>query len=301
LRNAVFGSEATTLTTGTDDIEVRTKLALNPSYTDPSETNATGVESIRSLMVMGTNGPVPLSSIAEISYEPANSTIRHKDGERIATIEATLAPGGNALALSSEFERRFADVGLPEGVSLRIGGETEDVNRSFAEMGVALLAGIALMLGILVLEFNSFRRSFYLLSIIPLSLAGVLFGLMLAGEPLSFPAMLGIIALAGVIINHAIILMDSIARIGKNHGNQTLTDVVVEASSTRFRPIVLTTVTTVAGMVPLSFVSELWGPLAFTIMFGLAYSLLLTLLLIPILYHRWPGSKVRAQYADQGL
>lgn len=296
LRNAVFGTEATSISTGTDDIEVRTKLALNPTFSDPSQTTTVGVEAIRDLTLAGANGPVPLSAVAAITYEPANSTIRHEDGERIATVEATLAPGGNAFSITSAFTERMEDEQLPEGVSMRIGGDTEDVNRSFAEMGIALIAGIALMLAILVLEFNSFRRSFYLLSIIPLSLAGVLFGLMLSGQPLSFPAMLGIIALAGVIINHAIILMDSIARIGRSHTDQSLTDVVVEASSTRFRPIVLTTVTTVAGMVPLSFVSQLWGPLAFTIMFGLAYSLLLTLLLIPILYHRWPGSAVRRQF-----
>lgn len=299
LRNAVFGIEATSISTGTDDIEVRTKLDLNPTFSDPSQTTTVGIEAVRNLTLPGTNGPVPLSSVASISYEPANATIRHEDGDRIATIEATLAPGGNALEVTRAFEERIAEAQLPEGVMLSLGGETEDVNRSFAEMGLALLAGIAFMLAILVLEFNSFRRSFYLLSIIPLSLAGVLFGLMLAGEPLSFPAMLGIIALAGVIINHAIILMDSIARIGRLHTAETLTDVVVEASSTRFRPIVLTTVTTVAGMIPLSFVSQLWGPLAYTIMFGLAYSLLLTLLLIPILYHRWPGKAVRAQFTGR--
>jgi multidrug efflux pump subunit AcrB len=179
---------------------------------------------------------------------------------------------------------------------MKIGGDTESVTKSFTEMMVALLAGIALMLTILVLEFNSFRHSFYLLSIIPLSLVGVFAGLLLTGQPLSFSSMLGVIALAGVIINHAIILMDSISRIGKEHPDQSLTDTVVEAASTRLRPIVLTTVTTVVGMIPLSIVSALWGPLAFAIMFGLAWSMVLTLILIPILYHRWPGKAVRAKF-----
>jgi multidrug efflux pump subunit AcrB len=151
---------------------------------------------------------------------------------------------------------------------------------------LALLAGAALMLAILVLEFNSFRQAFYLLSIIPLSLIGVLTGLMISGSPLSFPSMLGVIALAGVIINHAIILMDSISRIGRENPDHTLADVVVEAASTRFRPIILTTVVTVVGMIPLSFASPTWGPLAFSIMFGLAFSMILTLILIPVLYYR---------------
>jgi HAE1 family hydrophobic/amphiphilic exporter-1 len=139
-----------------------------------------------------------------------------------------------------------------------------------------------------------------LLVIIPLSLVGVFVGLFITDSALSFPAMLGIVALAGVIINHAIILMDSIARIAREketaHHPGSLNEVVVEAASIRLRPILLTTITTVIGMVPLSLVSPEWGQLAFTIMFGLSFSLLLTLLLIPILYTRWPGTKVKAQF-----
>ncbi len=293
LRTALFGAEATDIRSNAEDIEVRTKLDLNPNYRDPSETSHATIDAVRSLTVPGARGPVPLSSIATITYEPSNAVIRHEDGTRIATITADAASGGNPIQIASDFEKRMQDVELPEGVTMKIGGETEDVNRSFAEMGLALLAGAALMLAILVLEFNSFRHSLYLLLIIPLSLVGVLFGLFVMNAPLSFPSMLGIIALAGVIINHAIILMDSIMRISKERVGASLEDIVIEAASTRFRPIILTTVTTVVGMIPLSFASSLWGPLAYSIIFGLAWSLLLTLLLIPILYTRWPGKGVR--------
>ncbi|HWH16329.1 MAG TPA: efflux RND transporter permease subunit [Candidatus Paceibacterota bacterium] len=298
LRTALFGADATDIQSNAEDIEVRTKLDLNPSYRDPSETSHATIDAVRSLTVPGARGPVPLSSIATISYEPANAVIRHEDGTRIATITADAAAGGNPLQIASDFEKRMQDTELPEGVAMKIGGETEDVNRSFAEMGLALLAGAALMLAILVLEFNSFRHSLYLLLIIPLSLVGVLFGLFLMNAPLSFPSMLGIIALAGVIINHAIILMDSIARISKERPGESLEDIVIAAASTRFRPIILTTVTTVVGMIPLSFASSLWGPLAYSIIFGLAWSLLLTLLLIPILYTRWPGKAVRERFVQ---
>ena len=296
LRSALFGVKATDIREGASDIEVRTKLDLNPDYRDPSETANATIDAVRSLSVQGRNGPVPLSTIASITYEPANASIRHEDGRRIATLTADAAEGGNPVQIASDFNSRMEKVTLPEGVTIQIGGESEDVNQSFAEMGIALLAGAALMLAILVLEFNSFRHSLYLLSIIPLSLVGVFFGLMLTGSPLSFPSMLGVIALAGVIINHAIILMDSIARIGKEHGDKSLTDVVVEASSSRFRPIVLTTIVTVIGMVPLSLAAGIWGPLAFSIMFGLAWSMILTLVLVPVLYHRWPGKEVREKY-----
>lgn len=297
LRTALYGAKATDIRTGSEDIEVRVKLDLNPTYKDPRETTHATIDAVRELTVQGSQGPVPLSAIATITYEQANTAIRHSDGKRTATLESDLAAGGNALAVSKEFETRMRAEALPDSVEMKAGGETEDVNKSFTEMLLALAAGAALMLGILVLEFNSFRQSFYLLLIIPLSVIGVMAGLAVTQSPLSFPSMLGIIALAGVIINHAIILMDSIARIGRSHPESTLTDVVVEASASRLRPIVLTTITTVVGMIPLSFVSSLWGPLAFTIMFGLAFSMLLTLVLIPILYHRWPGKKIKAEYA----
>ncbi len=289
LRTALFGSKALDVRTGSDEIEVRTMLDLNPDYADPSETTRATIEAVKELSINGTKGPIPLAAIATVTYEPAESVIRHEDGNRIASLSADVSAETTAIEATSEFLSRMEEVALPEGVTLSTGGESEDVNQSFAEMGIALLAGAALMLAILVLEFNSFRYSFYLLSIIPLSLIGVLVGLMLTGAPLSFPSMLGVIALAGVIINHAIILMDSIAHIHKERPDLSTTDVVVEAASIRFRPIILTTVVTVVGMIPLSFASSLWGPLAFSIMFGLAWSAVLTLILIPVLYHRWPG------------
>ncbi|MEK7511069.1 MAG: efflux RND transporter permease subunit [Patescibacteria group bacterium] len=298
LRTALFGAKATDIRTGTDDIEVETRLDLNPGWREPHETTHATIDAVRELTVPGARGPVPLVSIARIEYAPANAVIRHEDGERVASISAEVGAGGNAYTATTQFMEAMEAAELPSGVTMKVAGESEDVNQSFAEMGIALLAGAALMLGILVLEFNSFRHSLYLLSIIPLSLIGVLVGLMITGQPLSFPSMLGVIALAGVIINHAIILMDSIARIGKSNPDQTLTDVVVAAASSRFRPIVLTTVVTVVGMIPLSFASALWGPLAFAIMFGLAFSMVLTLVLIPVLYHRWPGKEVKARFAQ---
>ena len=124
---------------------------------------------------------------------------------------------------------------------------------------------------------------------------GVLGGLTVTGQTLSFSSMLGLIALAGVIINHAIILLDSILHRLAHEKEQehpaTLYDVIVESSSVRLRPIVLTTVTTVVGMIPLAGVSALWGPLAFAIMFGLMFAMVLTLILIPVFFYRYPGSE----------
>ncbi len=297
LRTALYGIKATSIRSGTNNIDVYVKLDLNPNYSDPSKTTNTTIDEIRSLTVPGTNGPVPLSSISTVSFDPSQTVIHHEDGVRIVTLSSDVTKNGNAPQITAAFQKKFTDIA--PGVKMNTEGTTQDIANSFRDMIIALFAGAALMLAILVLEFNSFRQAFYLLLIIPLSLIGVFAGLFITNSPLSFPAMLGVVALAGVIINHAIILMDSISRIGRDHANETLNEVVIEAASIRLRPIVLTTVTTVIGMIPLSFVSSLWGPLAFTIMFGLSFSLLLTLLLIPIIYTRWPGKHVLEQFSSR--
>ena len=155
-------------------------------------------------------------------------------------------------------------------------------------MGYALIAGLVLMFIILVLAFNSFRYTTYLLIIVPLSLIGVFGGLALTGKPLSFPSLLGVIALSGVIINHAIILMDSLIRQLRAHPEKPLIDIVVESSEMRFRPIVLTTIATVIGMIPLALSDPTWGPFAFTVMFGLMFAICLTLVVVPVLFYRAP-------------
>ena len=174
---------------------------------------------------------------------------------------------------------------------MSLGGETEDIEQSFTEMFYAFGAGMILMLSILVLVFNSFRYAFYVLMLVPLSLTGVFLGLLITQSPISFSSLLGVIALSGVLINHAIILVDATLLRMKNPGDRTLADVVVDAAASRLRPIVLTTVSTVVGMIPLSASSAIWGPLAFSIMFGLAFSTILTLILTPVLLFRRPGKE----------
>jgi len=297
LRTALFSTKATSIRTGADDIEVRIKLDVNQAYTDPSETTRANIDAVRSLIIRGTKGPVPLSTVATITYEPAQTAISHEAGHRITTVTAEVGPGANAIEAGAEFTRRFTTDLLGEGVTMKTGGASEDVAQSFTELILALVAGAALMLSILILEFNSFRQSFYLLLLIPLSLVGVHVGLVITNQPLSMTSMLGVIALAGVIINHAIILMDSVARIHKEQTHLSLKEVVIEAAASRLRPILLTTIVTVVAMIPLTLASPFWAPLAFAIMFGLAFSLLLTLVLVPVMYHRWPGSHILAKYA----
>lgn len=290
LRTAVHGQIATTIRNAENDIDVVVKLDLNPVYDDPSETTVINPDALRAITIPTVHGPVLLGSVLDTSIHRGKASITHDDRKRIETVSSQVTGGKTAVEVTDEFEGRIGELNLPAGTSWKIGGETEDVNQSFAEMGFAFIAGLVLMIAIMVLQFNSLRHALYLILMVILSLIGVFGGLFVTGQTLSFSSVIGIIALAGVIINHAIILTDSIHRISYSKTNLSHRDIIVEAAISRLRPIFLTTITTVIGMAPLAGASALWGPLAFAIMFGLAFSMILTLVMIPILTYRWPGS-----------
>jgi HAE1 family hydrophobic/amphiphilic exporter-1 len=189
----------------------------------------------------------------------------------------------NAVEITNTIRAGVEKLELPEGTRITFGGEDEEIQRTFTEMLVALIAGMVFMFAILVLEFNAFRTTLRLLLAIPLSLTGVLLGLFIMGQPLSFTAFLGIIALGGVIINHGILLLDVLYTLRREQREGDPKQLVLDATALRIRPIILTTITTVVGMIPLTFVSAMWAPLAFTIAFGLMYGTVLTLILIPLL------------------
>ena len=286
LRTAVQGVKATSITTSGDTIDIIVKLNLNGAYVDPSNTNETTLDSIKNLTIQSPTGPVLLGSLLSDSLGQSSASIAHKDKQRIETVSAYPGSETTTGEVVSVFQKRISELTIPADVTVSYGGETEDIAKSFKEMLIALLAGLALMFMILIVSFNSFRYTGHLLVIVPLSLIGVLGGLALTGQPLSFSSILGVIALGGVIINHAIILMDSMIHHLKAEPGKSRIEVVVDAAATRLRPIVLTTITTVIGMIPLSLANPTWGPLAFAIMFGLSFALVLTLALVPVLFYR---------------
>jgi HAE1 family hydrophobic/amphiphilic exporter-1 len=278
---------ATTISRDGVDIDIIVKLSVDKETSDVSATPQITLNTLSNLEVPTVYGTtVQLSSVMTERLAPANAAISHEDKKRIVTVSAFTNEGVVAGEVVSAFQSRIGELSLPASITVDYGGEAEDVNQSFTEMFIALIVGLLLMLAILVLSFNSIRYSLYLLLAVPYSLIGVFFGLAATGLALSFTSLLGVIALAGVIINHAIILMDSLITHKASTKEQSLIDNVADASVSRFRPIILTTITTVVGMVPLSTISDFWSPLAFAIMFGLTFAMILTLVLVPTLYYR---------------
>lgn len=294
LRAAVTGTEVTSITSLTESIDVVVRLSSSPSVVQTADTRRTTVDDIRNLLINTPSGEqVLVSSFVDVSLREANTAINHDDGDRVMTVSADLAPGGNVQVANAVLvEKMESEVTLPAGITYSLGGETEDSGQAFIELFLALIVGIVLMIAVLVLEFNSFRYTFYVLSILPFSLIGILYGLAITGSSLSFPSIMGFIALTGIVVNNSILLIDMMNYLRAKETAMSIRDVVLMAAESRLRPILLTTTTTVVGMLPLLFSDPIWVPLATAIIFGLSFSVVITLFLIPVIYVTWPGRGV---------
>ena len=291
-RSAIFGTDATSITTLTDDINVTVKLNVNNVDGVTSETvNNTTISQLENITIPSQNGPIPLSSLVDVSLRESSSKINHEDGKRVVTVSADITSDGNAReAQAVALERIKSELTIPDTITISTsGGETDDSNKAFGEMGLALVVGMLLMVGVLVLQFNSYRHMMYVLSIIPYSLIGIFVGLAITQNSLSFPSIMGFIALSGIVVNNSILLIDMMNSLRRSSPEMPMREVILTTAGSRLRPILLTTLTTVIGMIPLTYAGDLWAPLAYAVMFGLVFSVIITLVLIPIIYLRNPG------------
>lgn len=292
LRGAVTGLDATTINTIDEEIPVTVRLNLdgdvNPDIDRLNDTNITTLQNLTITTPAGRS--VILDSVLATELRQARTVIRHQDRERVQTVTADVVAGANVRVVTSELRTLIDNnVTLPEGVRLEFGGETDEADQGFTELFLALIVGIVLMIAVLVLQFNSYRYPIYVLSIVPFSLMGILYGLAIVGSPLSFPSIMGFIALTGIVVNNSILLIDMINNYRREQPETLVRDMVVAASASRVRPILLTTITTVLGISPLLFTDPVWIPLATAIMFGLSFSVIITLILVPLIYDKWPG------------
>ena len=196
-----------------------------------------------------------------------------------------LLEGVTYSTIYSAMEKQLQSAPLPEGVQISAGGAQRSSGQANNALFNTLPLGILLLLFFLMLQFNSFRRVGLVLVTVPLALAGVVPGLLITGYPFGFMALLGVIALIGIVVNNAIVLLDVVNHYLKN--GEVLRFAIIEAVARRTRPVLLTTATTIAGLLPLTATqSTLWPPMAWTIISGLFASTLLTLGVVPALA-RW--------------
>ncbi|WP_457671305.1 efflux RND transporter permease subunit [Thiolapillus sp.] len=281
VRYALEGRRISSIIDADRSIDVVLKL-------DPRETATAG--DLQNIILMGeTEGnavPVRLGELADIALKPAPATIIREQQQRIVEVNATLEQGFNMEQTIRHAQNLLNELQLPKGYTLYEGGSLKTLQQS-QQTGYKLLAlALFLVLVVMAVQYESLRNPLIILFGVVFSLIGVALGLKWTDTPISMPVWLGMIMLAGIVVNNAIILVEYI-EIKRAQGLPKI-PAIVEAARLRLRPILMTTLTTVVGMLPLALAlgqgSEMLQPLAITIVSGLSFSLLVSLLLIPCSY-----------------
>lgn len=242
------------------------------------------IERLEGLRLTGADGDsLPLGEIAEVAVVWRPAVIQHRGLRRMTMVLAEVGDGWTYDGVLGEILPRLEALELPPGVSYTVGGAAESAGDANTALFQTLPFGGLLLVVFLLAQFNSFRQLLIVLTTVPLAIIGVVPGLWLTGQPFGFTAILGVVALVGIVVNNAIVLID-LMNANRRQG-ESVHEAVVSAVARRTRPVLLTTATTVAGLVPLTLTqSTLWPPMAWAIISGLVASTLLTLLVIPALY-----------------
>nr|WP_216077520.1 efflux RND transporter permease subunit [Isoptericola sediminis] len=244
------------------------------------------VGKIERIKIPTASGTVRLNDVAVVEEVETPASISRADGQRSATVSVT--PGAQDLGtLSAEVSAAIEGLDLPAGATVEVGGVTADQEEAFADLGLALLAAIALVYVIMVATFKSLIQPLILLVSVPLSATGALVALLVTDTPLGVAALIGVLMLVGIVVSNAIVLIDLINQYRRR--GRTLEDAVREGARKRLRPIVMTALATIFALTPMAFGLTGGGafisqPLALVVIGGLISSTLLTLLIVPVLY-----------------
>ena len=244
------------------------------------------IASVRDLIVNPqSEHPVPLSAVAEIRVAEGPAEIRRGNQERMALVQANLASGDLGSAVE-EAESLLAGIQMPYGLSMYITGQSEEMEASFKSLLFALGLAIFLVYLVMASQFESLVHPFVILFSIPLAAVGVALALWLTNTSLSVIVFIGLIMLAGIVVNNAIVLLDLINQL-RERGMDRIS-AIREGARLRLRPIMMTTLTTVLGLLPMALGlgegSEMRTPMAITVIGGLLTSTMLTLLVVPVMY-----------------
>jgi multidrug efflux pump len=298
IRTAIHGDDVSKYRVGEDEYDIVVRLA------EPSRRS---VEDIEDLTVFYEGKHIPLTAFADVSYSAGLGAIQRKDSKRMVTVTADAATGYNGNALLGQARRRLADLPLPPGYHIEYAGESEDQQEAQAFLSEAFTVALALIGLVLVTQFGSVTVPLIIMSSVILSTIGVFAGLLV--HRMAFGIIMtgvGVISLAGVVVNNAIVLLDFVIKLRKDQG-LGLYEALMEAGRTRFRPVALTAITTVLGLVPLTFglsvdfarlvhgdlkhaliiggeSSQWWGSMGVAVIWGLTIATFLTLVVVPVMY-----------------
>jgi multidrug efflux pump subunit AcrB len=226
---------------------------------------------------------IPLGQVANLEFKASPMEISHYNLERSVSVTADVMRSFSVNKVTHYIIDKLNTFSWPRGYRYAIGGELESREESFGGMYQAILIAFIGIFGVLVLQFRSYLQPLIVFSAIPLAVIGSILALLLTGNTFSFTAFIGFTSLVGIVINNSIILVDYTNQL-RRQGKDTLS-ALKEAGETRFLPIILTTATTIGGLLPLTLSGgTLWAPMGWTIIGGLTVSTFLTLLVVPMLY-----------------
>jgi hydrophobic/amphiphilic exporter-1 (mainly G- bacteria), HAE1 family len=273
-----------------DDIDIRVQLARR---------DREDIDDIKNLVMVNDLGEsFYLRQIADIKMANGPVKIARQDQERVVNITGNVAEGANLGNVSTEINKRMVTLSkeqFPPGYTYNMEGETKDMIEAFVKITYAIGIAIALVYMILAAQFESLVHPFTILLTLPLSVIGIFLGLYVSGKPMSMPGLIGILMLAGIVVNNAIIMIDYILRLRKR--GMGIMDSVLMGCGHRLRPVLMTSLTTILGMVPLAMG---WGegslfyiPLAVTVIGGLTVSTMLTLFIVPSVFFTFESIRER--------
>lgn len=320
VRNAINGTEASTYRDGDDEYSIMVELA--PEFKEDLQSVLAMRIPGREDMELGTFS-VPISTVATYELAGGTGSINHKAQEPMVTISGDVLEGFNENAVRAAVVDYIENAKTPPNISTRLGGADDEQRKTQEFLSTAFLVALFLIALVLVAQFNRFDLPLIILASVVLSLTGVLWGLIVTETAFGIVMTgLGVISLAGVVVNNAIVLLDYVEQL--RAAGRERQQAVIEAGVTRFRPVMLTAITTILGLVPMAIglsidfstgqmfmgtqSGDWWGPMAVAVVFGLAFATILTLVVVPTLYtlfddfSGWRGriwSKVRFRSPPQ--
>ena len=251
------------------------------------EEQRTDLEAAKRIMIPTPMGfSVPLEEVSETIFTEGPSSISRKDQSRIATITGDIS-GRDLASVSADITKTIEDVILPSGYTIEFGGSNQEMVEAFTNLALALALAVVLVYMVMASQFEALLHPFVIMFSIPPTFIGITLGLFLTGRNFGVTAFIGVIMLAGIVVNNAIVLVDYVNTLRKS-GMEKM-EALKEAGKTRFRPILMTTLTTILALIPQTIGigegAELMAPMATVVVFGLLFSTVITLVLVPVVYY----------------
>jgi multidrug efflux pump subunit AcrB len=275
VKTVVSGQTSGTLTTPEGN------LAIRFTTVDSKMDSVQDMEKI--LITLKDGSRITLTQVASLAETSGFGTIRHSGGDRTVTIYGQLMPNVNIRDVVTAFDNLVNENGLPKDLRYEWAGDAADLDASFSEMTINLGLALLVVFLILAIQFDSLTQPMVILLSVPMAVIGVFSGLLLTGNNFGLYAFMGVIALVGIAVNDAIVLVDTVNRNRKDGMN--LIESLTNAGKSRFGPVLATTLTTIGGILPLAFKDENFAQLSISLIFGLIASTILTLLVLPIIYY----------------